>query len=225
MLSLRALSGDPVSEQYLKADLHRRAEALSDLPDTPLFFGRLDYAAGEYAGDRFHVGRLHVHDPAGTPVVIDWRAPVSRPFYRASRTEPMGLELRRRFGFAGGELTAFEDERFAAGPIPGTGPDAAGDAGVDSGGGGDSGLLGPDGGPLVLELIDNMENLSGVIALSNGRDGFWHVYDDNSVGMERFARRKRNANSSRRDLPWADRTRGHQSVAGKSLRESACFSK
>ena len=44
VLSLRALGGDPVSEEYLKADLYRRAEALSDLPDTPLFFGRLDYA-------------------------------------------------------------------------------------------------------------------------------------------------------------------------------------
>jgi len=44
VLSLRALGGDPVSEEYLKADLYRRAEALHDLPDTPLFFGRLDYA-------------------------------------------------------------------------------------------------------------------------------------------------------------------------------------
>ncbi len=55
-----------------------------------------------------------MHDPAGTPVVIDWRAPVSRPFYRASRAQPMGLDLRRRFGFSGGDLTAFEDERFTA---------------------------------------------------------------------------------------------------------------
>ncbi len=120
VLSLRALGGDPVSEEYLKADLYRRAEALSDLPDTPLFFGRLDYArgadGGEFAGERFHVGRRHVHDPDGHPVVVDWRAPVSRPFYRASPADPMGLELRRRFGFSGGELTAHEDELFAGGP-------------------------------------------------------------------------------------------------------------
>src|ERR1700735_4720315 len=44
VLSLRALGGDPVSEEYLKADLYRRVQALHDLPDTPLFFGRLDYA-------------------------------------------------------------------------------------------------------------------------------------------------------------------------------------
>jgi DNA helicase IV len=119
VLSLRALGGDPVSEEYLKADLHRRAESLVDMPDTPLFFGRLDYAgdASEtgdgVAGHRFHVGRRHVHDRDGHPVVIDWRAPVSRPFYRASPAEPMGLELRRRFGFSGGELTAYEDETFS----------------------------------------------------------------------------------------------------------------
>ncbi len=126
VLSLRAMGGDPVSEEYLKADLYRRAEALRDLPDTPLFFGRLDYRPGALAvepeeapqpadvpeSEHFHVGRRHVHDPHGTPVVIDWRAPVSRPFYRASQTEPMGLAHRRRFGFAGGELTAFEDEQF-----------------------------------------------------------------------------------------------------------------
>jgi DNA helicase IV len=119
VLSLRALGGDPVSEEYLKADLYRRAEALSDLPDTPLFFGRLDYApddGSEFAGERFHVGRRHVHDPDGHPVVVDWRAPVSRPFYRASPADPMGLELRRRFGFSGGELTAHEDEPFTGAP-------------------------------------------------------------------------------------------------------------
>jgi DNA helicase IV len=133
VLSLRALGGDPVSEEYLKADLYRRAEALHDLPDTPLFFGRLDYAdsasaisqdgaatragpdpgdAAALAGQQFHIGRRHVHDRQGSPVVIDWRAPVSRPFYRASPAEPMGVAHRRRFGFSGGELTAYEDEDF-----------------------------------------------------------------------------------------------------------------
>jgi DNA helicase IV len=120
VLSLRALGADRVSEEYLKADLHRRAEALIDLPDTPLFFGLLDYVvwpddAGEAGpGAQFHIGRRHVHDPDGRPAVIDWRAPVSRPFYRASPADPMGVALRRRFGFSGGELTAYEDEDFTA---------------------------------------------------------------------------------------------------------------
>src|SRR5580692_11515064 len=126
VLSLRALGADRVSEEYLKADLHRRAEALIDLPDTPLFFGLLDYAvwpddAGEAGpGAEFHIGRRHVHDPDGRPAVIDWRAPVSRPFYRASPADPMGVALRRRFGFAGGELTAYEDEDFTAPDRPGS---------------------------------------------------------------------------------------------------------
>jgi len=137
VLSLRAMAGDRVSEEYLKADLHRRAEALVDLPDTPLFFGRLDYAeyhpgpdepgedgagAGSVAGEQFHIGRRHVHDPEGRPVVIDWRAPVSRPFYRASPAEPMGLGRRRRFGFSGGELTAYEDEDLAEPSMAAAGP-------------------------------------------------------------------------------------------------------
>jgi len=148
VLSLRALGGDPVSEEYLKADLYRRAEALHDLPDTPLFFGRLDYsshvawpdadagppgagraeAGRPLPGEQFHIGRRHVHDPDGHPVVIDWRAPVSRPFYRASPSEPMGLAHRRRFGFSGGELTAYEDEDFTRLPrqAPGERPDASG---------------------------------------------------------------------------------------------------
>jgi DNA helicase IV len=135
VLSLPALAGDHVSQEYLKADLYRRAESLRDMPDTPLFFGRLDYkeapradaperssgdadGARQAAPERFHIGRRHVHDTDGHPVVIDWRAPVSRPFYRASRGEPMGLDRRRRFGFSGGQLTAFEDEIFGAAPAP-----------------------------------------------------------------------------------------------------------
>ena len=119
VLSLRAMGGDPVSEEYLKAELYHRAEALKDIPDAPLFFGRLDYAAQSGTGDdgiaghSFHIGRRHVHAPDGTPAVIDWRAPVSRPFYRASATDPMNLARRRRFGFSGGDLTAYEDELFA----------------------------------------------------------------------------------------------------------------
>ncbi|MGB6457956.1 MAG: ATP-binding domain-containing protein [Streptosporangiaceae bacterium] len=141
VLSLRAMGGDPVSEEYLKAELYRRAESLRDMPDTPLFFGRLDYRDAAFSADPaapetaapetaapetgarayFHIGRRHVHDPHGTPVVIDWRAPVSRPFYRASQSDPLGLARRRRFGFAGGELTAFEDEGFGPGQAV-TGP-------------------------------------------------------------------------------------------------------
>ena len=36
---------------------------------------------------------------AGDPVVIDWRAPIARAFYRATADDRMGVQLRRRFGF------------------------------------------------------------------------------------------------------------------------------
>src|SRR5215469_11315339 len=134
VLALPALGGDRVSVEYLKADLYHRAEALRDIPGAPLFFGRLDYAAGSAwsdegdagaGGERFHIGRRHVHDPAGHPIVIDWRAPVSRAFYRASQADPMDLMRRRRFGFSGGDLTAYEDEEFGAAPEPAAGPKAS----------------------------------------------------------------------------------------------------
>src|SRR5260370_15792943 len=112
-LALRAQGGNAVSTEVLHAAIQARAAALQHHPDVPLFFGRLDYShelPSEYRGERYYVGRLHVHDAVGDPMVIDWRAPVAVAFYRASAKDPHGLALRRRFGFSGGELTAFEDE-------------------------------------------------------------------------------------------------------------------
>ena len=113
-LSLDAGSagGGALSIEYLKSALHRRALALADDPETPLFFGRLDYAeAPDHGGEeRFYVGRRHVHDDHGDPLVVDWRAGISRAFYRATHVSPMGVALRRRFGFHRGRVTAYEDE-------------------------------------------------------------------------------------------------------------------
>src|SRR4051794_839491 len=111
MRSLEAHGGDPVSTEFLKAELFRRAQALLDDPDTPLFFGRIDRIAGE----QFYLGRRHVRDAKGDPVVVDWRAEVSRAFYRASASDPMGLGLRRRFGFSHGAMTSLEDEHLDRG--------------------------------------------------------------------------------------------------------------
>ncbi|GAA0337247.1 HelD family protein [Micropruina glycogenica] len=111
--SLEALAGDRLSGEYLKQTLYRRMMSLRDDPTTPLFFGRIDYrtAAGADENEDCWIGRLHVTREMGSePMVYDWRAPVSLPFYRGSRTEPMGVALRRRFGFQHGRITAFEDE-------------------------------------------------------------------------------------------------------------------
>jgi len=119
--AVRTLSpqgGDRVSTEYLKAELFRRAQALLDDPDTPLFFGRIDRSPSAESGgakEQFYIGRRHVRDAQGDPVVVDWRADISRAFYRASAAEPMGVTLRRRFGFAHGVLTSYEEEHLDRG--------------------------------------------------------------------------------------------------------------
>ena len=110
-------AGDWVSQQFLESAIYRRMKALEDDPTVPLFFGRLDYdqAHQDAQGERFYIGRRHVNDEVGDPMVVDWRARISLPFYRASKAEPMGVELRRRFGFQRGVMTGFEDEQLLAG--------------------------------------------------------------------------------------------------------------
>ena len=63
----------------------------------------------------FHIGRRHIRDPHGDPVVIDWRVPMARSFYQATAGDRMGLHLRRRFGFHDGVLTSYEDEHLDQG--------------------------------------------------------------------------------------------------------------
>lgn len=117
--------GDAYAAERLGVALVKRVRELTVDADTPLFFGRLDLA--EPADDdstRFYIGRRHVTDDVSHPLVLDWRAPVSRSFYRASAREPLGVVTRRRFGSSGGELTSFEDEHLDAPDVtgPGDGP-------------------------------------------------------------------------------------------------------
>lgn len=138
-LSLRAQGGNAVSTENLLAALRSRAKALMDDPNVPLFFGRLDYGdtaeAGEFRSEHYYIGRRHVHDATGEPMVIDWRAPVSTAFYRATPKVPMGLDRRRRFGFAHGVITGYEDEPLSDSAMA-AGADAdAGTPGAASAGG------------------------------------------------------------------------------------------
>lgn len=78
-----------------------------------LVFGRIDRAAGEGAEpEAFHIGRLAVSDVNQEPLVVDWRAPVAEPFYRATGAHPMGLVLRRHFMTEGPAVLDLEDELF-----------------------------------------------------------------------------------------------------------------
>ncbi|MFJ7904892.1 HelD family protein [Streptomyces sp. NPDC096198] len=119
-LDISDVTANWVNAAVLARQIDERIKALADLSHTPLFFGRLDYLHAPGAdraegaeGEQFYIGRRHVHDAEGDPMVIDWRAPVSQPFYRASKKDPMDIGLRRRFGYTGGELTAYEDEHLS----------------------------------------------------------------------------------------------------------------
>ncbi|NUT28476.1 MAG: AAA family ATPase [Streptomyces sp.] len=119
-LDISSVTANWVNAAVLARQIDERIKALADLSDTPLFFGRLDYLHAPGAegaegaeGERFYIGRRHVHDADGDPMVIDWRAPVSQPFYRASKKNPLDIALRRRFGYTGGDLTAYEDEHLS----------------------------------------------------------------------------------------------------------------
>lgn len=107
-------ASDAVSGEALAATLARRVSALQDDPRTALFFGRLDRVTDTSTDpERHYIGRRHVSDSHGDPVVLDWRAPISTAFYQASPTEPMGVLRRRRFGVADGRITAMEDENLS----------------------------------------------------------------------------------------------------------------
>lgn len=90
----------------------------------PLCFGRIDEEPFRgQAGPRWYVGRRHIEDRDGAAVIVDWRAPVSAPFYRATAVDPCGLVHRRRFSIEDGVVTALFDEDL-------TDPESAGAAGL-----------------------------------------------------------------------------------------------
>ncbi|MGA3526440.1 hypothetical protein [Melissospora conviva] len=58
----------------------------------------------------YHVGRCHVIGDAGEPLMLDWKATVSRLSYRADVGGPQGAAVRHRAGLAGGILTSLEND-------------------------------------------------------------------------------------------------------------------
>jgi len=89
-----------------------------DLGDAALVFGRIDrLTESPEKFESFHIGRVAVSDSNREPVVVDWRAPVAEPFYRATGRDSMGLARRRHFAVQGRELLGIEDELFGAGHL------------------------------------------------------------------------------------------------------------
>ncbi|MGH9154431.1 MAG: HelD family protein [Acidimicrobiales bacterium] len=105
----------------------QRLEKL-DVGTESLCFGRIDRADG----DSFHIGRLAVSADDQEPLIVDWRAPVAEPFYRATGVHPMGLTRRRHFATDGRRLLGVEDELFDVDAHLEVHVDADPDAGADS---------------------------------------------------------------------------------------------
>ncbi|HEY2792324.1 MAG TPA: AAA family ATPase [Micromonosporaceae bacterium] len=122
------VAGDGYSAERLGYLLRSYAKELAEDPDSPLYFGRLRFGDGDDADEHrdqtYYIGRRRIIDETGQPLVIDWRAPVSARFYRASARERLGVASRRRFGWTMHHpvrLTGFEDERLDHGEDLGTG--------------------------------------------------------------------------------------------------------
>ncbi|GAA2093360.1 ATPase AAA [Streptomyces albiaxialis] len=155
VLDEEGVSGDGASAEALGRYLRSRAKELREEPEGPPFFGRLDFGtgpdAGDHAGQRYYIGRRRLAEhPSAPPLVLDWRAPVSRAFYQATALEPRGVDVRRRFGWAPGargaaeELTGLEDEPLGDG----------GRASGENGGGGDGEGGGALGSGIVASEIE-----------------------------------------------------------------------
>jgi DNA helicase IV len=89
-----------------RAGLRRRANLR--LGSLNLCFGRIDCEGGA----AFHIGRVAVADEEQEPLVVDWRAPIAEPFYRATPADPLGLRRRRHLLTKGRTVLRLDDEVF-----------------------------------------------------------------------------------------------------------------
>jgi DNA helicase IV len=143
-----------------------------DIGDQALTFGRIDRLhegaddhsngerpvsapgigpGGEPETETFHIGRLAVHSADHDPLVVDWRAPIAEPFYRATGRDPQGLVLRRHLALEGRRVVGLEDERFSAAGVAEAVDDEAPPGARDGESGGEL-IVGdlPIGGPAAL---------------------------------------------------------------------------
>ncbi len=111
-------------ERDIAHEVTERRLAELNIGSSPLCFGRLDLANGP----TWYVGRLAVDDADHTPLVVDWRAPIAEPFYRATAVAPMGVARRRHFLTRHGrEILGLDDEVFDADAAESAGLTVAGE--------------------------------------------------------------------------------------------------
>ncbi|ROP42478.1 RNA polymerase recycling motor ATPase HelR [Saccharothrix texasensis] len=105
--ALRGTGGTPMERDVEVRTLAKAAKRL-DVADNGLCFGRLDTLTGE----RSYIGRIGLFDEGDEyePVLLDWRAPASRPFYVATAANPENMRRRRQFHTRGRLVADFTDE-------------------------------------------------------------------------------------------------------------------
>jgi DNA helicase IV len=154
-----------------------------DIGDQALTFGRIDRlhegpgerrngdapgaehgegGSPEPSTETFHIGRLAIHSADHDPLVVDWRAPIAEPFYRATGRDPQGLVLRRHLALEGRRVVGLEDERFG---VPGSADD------TDAEGAHDEGTPGDGTGELIVSDLPIGGPAALLAALDRARSG------------------------------------------------------
>ena len=99
--------GGTLPEREVEVRVLARERKRLDVADNGLCFGRLD----ALSGDRWYIGRIGLFDEENDePVLLDWRAPVSRAFYVATAATPENMRRRRQFHTRGRQVVDFTDE-------------------------------------------------------------------------------------------------------------------
>src|SRR3954452_20357506 len=96
------------SQRGVFATLYENRLAQLNAVESGLAFGRLDMRGG----DRHHIGRIGLTDDRHDTMLVDWRAPVAEPFYRATATDAQGVIRRRHLRTRGRRLLDVEDDVF-----------------------------------------------------------------------------------------------------------------
>jgi hypothetical protein len=101
-------------EKDAAISLARSRIASLNIGGQPLCFGRLDVEEQQSIEGQTtaYIGRLAVADENQEPLVIDWRAPVAEPFYRATALDPLGVIRRRHFHMSDQTIIRIDDEVF-----------------------------------------------------------------------------------------------------------------
>ncbi|WP_157247208.1 HelD family protein [Nonomuraea typhae] len=94
------------SERDTFAEMYANRLARLWAVERGLVFGRLDHAEE----GRLYIGKLGLTDDEQERLLIDWRAPVAQPFYRATPAAPMGVTRRRHLQTRGRTVVGVDDD-------------------------------------------------------------------------------------------------------------------